>query len=95
METYRECRFEWRGAEVPAGLRALAEVQARCLDRCGRMRALTIERRESSAGHAYRASCRCAERGRNITVSRPSLALTLESFRLAQISYCLNQRATR
>jgi hypothetical protein len=89
MDGRKGIRFEWRGAAVPDELRTLAEAQAQPLERCGRMRALTIERRCRGPRNEYRVCCRCGERGRCIVAGRLGLALAIEAFRAAQRSHCL------
>ena len=89
MEDRKGIRFEWKGAATPDEVRTLAEALARSLDRCGRMRALTIERRTSGARDEYRVCCRCAERGRCILAARLGLSFAIEAFRAAQRSRCL------
>ncbi len=92
MEAKRGIRFEWKGSMVPDEMRALAEVQARPLASCGRMRALTIERRTNGLRNEFRVCCRCAERGRCILASRLGVGLAIEAFRAAQRSRCLGER---
>jgi len=87
-------RFEWKGAQVSDTLRVLAEAQARFLEDCGRMRSLTIERRQDPRGDQYRVLCRCSERKRCITASRLSLTIALEAFRAAQSSYCADLKSS-
>lgn len=89
MEGGKGIRFEWKGAAVPDEVRALAEVQARALVSCGRMRALTIERRTSGVKSEYRVACRCSDRGRCILAGRLGVGLAIEAFRAAQRSRCM------
>ena len=89
MEGRKGIRFEWKGSAIADEARTRAEAQARSLERCGRMRALTIERRTSGARNEYRVCCRCAERGRCILTGRLGLGLAIEAFRSVQRSRCL------
>jgi hypothetical protein len=89
MEGVRQVRFEWKGAAISDELRSAAEQQARPLTDCGRMRALTIERRTQGLRSEYRVCCRCADRGSCIVAGRLGLGLAIEAFRAAQRSRCL------
>ena len=91
MDDTKELLVDWRGAVVSERLRACAEAQTRRLDRCGRMRSLSIECRRGDAGGVYRVCCRCSDRGRSITASRAGLGLSIEAFRAAQLSYCIER----
>lgn len=85
----KKIRFEWKGAAVPDELRVHAEAHARPLASCGRMRALTIERRAIGPRNEYRVCCRCSDRTRCILASRLGMGLAIEAFRAAQRSRCL------
>jgi hypothetical protein len=91
MEERKALPVDWRGAPVSDRLRECAEAQVKHLDRCGKMRRLSIECRRSAPTDVYRVSCRCNDRRRSIIASRAGLALSIEAFRDAQSSHCVDR----